>query len=57
MEIRNLTAHDRDIPNVGIIEAGGTLEVDNDLGKSLCEQTDVFEKVAAKRSSSEKGAS
>jgi hypothetical protein len=57
MEIRNLTAHARDIPNVGIIEAGGTLEVDTDLGKSLCEQTDVFEKVAAKRSSSEKGAS
>jgi hypothetical protein len=48
MEIRNLTAHDRDIPNVGIIEAGGTLEVDTDLGKSLCEQTDVFEKVTPK---------
>jgi hypothetical protein len=49
MEIRNLTAHDRDIPNVGLIEAGGTLEVPTDIGKSLVEQADTFEKVAPKK--------
>jgi len=48
MEIRNLTAHARDIPNVGLIEAGGTLEVPTDVGKSLVEQVDVFEKVTPK---------
>ena len=42
MEIRNLTADAREIPDVGFVEAGGVIEVDDDLGESLTEQVDVW---------------
>jgi hypothetical protein len=52
MEIKNLRPWPVDIPNVGIVDAGGTIEVDNDLGKSLTEQPDNFEKVTPKKGAS-----
>lgn len=48
MRITNLSEHEKEIPEVGFVEAGGTIDVPDDLGKSLCEQVDAWAAVTAK---------
>ena len=52
MEIRNITPEEREIPNVGFVEAGGTIEVPDELGANLIEQVDNFEKVTKRKGAS-----
>lgn len=49
MKIRNATSRDLTIAATGQhVEAGKTVEVDDDLGKQLCDQADVWRKSTAK---------
>ena len=47
MHVKNLRPDEVEIPNVGVVDGGGTIEVSDELGKSLCEQTDNWAKVPA----------
>ncbi len=42
MQIVNLSEHEKEIPEVGFVEAGGVIEVPDALGASLCEQVDAW---------------
>jgi hypothetical protein len=43
MEVRLKDPNGREIPNVGVVEGGETIEVDDELGESLILQEDVWE--------------
>lgn len=54
MQVKNLRPFAVEIPDVGVVEAGDSIEVPDDLGASLCEQVDAWAKSkAAKATSSE----
>lgn len=40
MKVKNKRPYEVEIPDVGFVEAGGTIDVPEDLGKSLCAQED-----------------
>lgn len=42
MQIKNLSEHAKEIPDIGDVEAGGTIEVPDEVGASLCEQVDAW---------------
>lgn len=49
MKIKNLTGEARQIPTGELVDAGETVELEDDaLGKSLAEQTDVWQIVTTK---------
>lgn len=45
MKIQNKRSYDVEIPDVGFVDAGDVIEVDDDLGKTLVLQVDAWEEV------------
>lgn len=51
MQVRNISADERFIASAahdffsGLIAAGETIDVPDPVGKSLCDQTDIWERV------------
>ena len=48
MNVRNLSTHDKEIPGVGSVAAGESIEVPDEVGAGLCEQTDAWAAVTTK---------
>jgi hypothetical protein len=51
MLIRNLHPEEKEIPNVGFVEPGGTIEVPDELAKGLVSQVDAWENATPKKGS------
>lgn len=52
MKIRNVSGREREIAATGdVVKPDGTVEVDKDLGESLCEQPDNWAPVTVKKES------
>lgn len=51
MKVQNLRSYEVEIPEVGFVDAGDVIEVDDVLGKSLLMQTDAWGKPGAKKGS------
>lgn len=51
MQVKNKRPFEVEIPDVGEVGAGETIEVPDDLGASLCEQVDNWEQSKSKKGS------
>ena len=48
MKVKNKRPYPVEIPDVGFVDAGDSIEVPDDLGQSLVEQVDAWESVTSK---------
>jgi hypothetical protein len=48
MQVKNISDLDKEIPEVGFVDAGDVIEVPDDLGASLVEQVDAWVEVKSK---------
>lgn len=48
MKVKNKRSYTVEIPEVGFVDAGDSIEVPDDLGESLVEQVDAWEPVTSK---------
>lgn len=48
MKVKNKRSYTVEIPEVGFVDAGDSIEVPDDLGASLVEQVDAWEPVTTK---------
>lgn len=48
MQVKNKRPYTVEIPEVGFVDAGDSIDVPDDLGKSLVEQVDAWEAVKSK---------
>lgn len=54
MKVKNKRSYEVEIPDVGFVDAGGVIEVTDELGKALCKQADAWEQTKSKVTTEEK---